>query len=239
MINLRALFGAALLAAVAGSAVADEAKSDVEPVVEPSGDQRNQPNAPGEAVPGTSVRPEGMDQSNVPQTPLDRQKANAEDVGARNTNANLPPLKESDRNFLMASHQMAMAENAAAELAIQRATKASVKQYANQLLDAHQDGRNQISKLAKKNGVQLESELAAHHAATIVTLSSTESSAFDAQYLSEMIASHRAAVALHESTSQNSDDSEIKAAADRTLPVLRKHLAEAQRLQQSTETSAK
>lgn len=79
----------------------------VHPAIEPSGDQRTRQNAAGEATPGTSVRSEGMDQSNVPKTRLDQKKARTEDVGASNTDANKHPLPKMDRTFFATVHQIA------------------------------------------------------------------------------------------------------------------------------------
>lgn len=112
---------AALLVVVSASSFAAENKAAVVPAVDPAGDQRSRQDAPGEAIPGNTVRPEGMDQSNVPKTAMDRKNAQAQDVGASNIDMNKPQLAELDRNFLINSNQGDMVEVSAGEMAKRRA----------------------------------------------------------------------------------------------------------------------
>lgn len=222
-----ALFGASSFA----SAAPKEPTPVVDPAVAPEGDQRSRQNAPGEAIPGTSVRPEGMDQSNVPKTGLDRKKATTEDVGASNTDTNKPPLAPDDRQFLTMTHQIDMAEMSAGEMAVQRSQSADVKSYGSMMMRNHQKSHAALKRLANSNAVPLPSKPDAEHAAVAMKLKQASAKDFDGVFMTEMVAGHQKAIALHEKASASSKDAEVKALADNNLPVLKTHLAEAQRVQ--------
>lgn len=212
---------------------AAEKKPAVDPVITPEGDQRKESSSPGEAIPGTSVRPEGMDQSNVPKTPMDRKGAVAEDVGASNQNSNKAPLAAAERDFLMMANQIDMGEIASAELALKRSKSAELRTFAQMMQADHKPGHKELVSLAKRNGVVLDDKPDAKHAAMSSALEKTTGTGFDRLYMSQQIEGHGAAVAGFEKASGSSADSEIKAFADQALPMLRKHLAEAKRIHAS------
>lgn len=218
------------VALIAAPALAfSESTPNVEPVVEPEGDQRQTPSAPGEAVIGTPVRPEGMEEGTVPETPMDRQGATAEGVGASTTNAHEAPLAEADRNFLMRAHQIDIAQLAAAQMAKTQSADASVKTLAATMSTDHASNRSKVEALAKINGVTLKPQPDAQHAAALATLEATPAADFDRAYLANQVSGHRAAIALYEQASEDSGDAEVKALADRRLPTLRNHLTASDR----------
>jgi putative membrane protein len=237
MNKLASVAGGIWLAAAMMAAQAQEPPPAVDPAVEPSGDQRSRRNAPGEAIPGTSVRPEGIDQSNVPKTPLDRKKATAEDIGANNTDGNKPPLKEADRMFLMQAHQTDMTEMQAGEMAKTRAKNPEVKAYGEMMMKDHKKSHGAGMTLAKSNALSLPDKLDSEHQAMADKLKSASDATFDEVFMQQMVAGHQKAIALHEKTSKESKDAEVKALADGNLPVLKKHLMEAQRVQSALKAS--
>jgi putative membrane protein len=139
------------------------------------------------------------------------------------------PSRSADAAFLAKARESAAADAELAALAAVRARKPATKALAKVVLDAN---RALVGELEAMAGTRQIANLprAETRSKAAATLRSQPPAAFDAAFVSAMIAGRSAAVALFEAESRDGRDDEVKEWAARQLPALRDHLAAARAL---------
>jgi putative membrane protein len=132
-------------------------------------------------------------------------------------------LSRSDRDFVTKAAQDGMAEVALGELALKQASNNEVKQFAQRMVNDHSKANNELKELASKKGIAFPSEASAKHKAAQDRMAKLSGADFDREYMRAMVKDHDNAVALFEKQSRSGSDPELKAWAEKTLPVLREH----------------
>ena len=138
-----------------------------------------------------------------------------------------PAVSNPDAQFLKKAAEDNIAEVECATLASTKAQNEQVKSFASKLLTDHQENQSEVQSLASKKSVTLPTELPAAKKAVKDRLSKLEGAGFDKAYVSEMIKDHKQAISAFEKAAKSSDP-DVKAYAEKTLPALKDHLAQAQ-----------
>jgi len=128
------------------------------------------------------------------------------------------------KEFLTEAAQGGIAEVELGKIAVTKATSPDVKKFAQMMIDDHTRANNDLKTIAQKKGVQVPAETDSNHKATIDDLRSLVGAEFDKEYVEDMYNDHKHDVAEFEEQSESASDSDVKAFAAKTLPVLRKHL---------------
>ena len=128
-------------------------------------------------------------------------------------------LTNSDKQFFISAAQMNMAELALSRIATDQATNPDVRKLAAQMLADHQKIDQELKEFALKKGVALP---------TPVTSESLPNADLDHAYVLRMISDHRKAI--DEFNAAILTDPDLRGWAARTLPILREHLAAAQKI---------
>lgn len=140
-------------------------------------------------------------------------------------------LTRAERSFLTAAAASGNFEVAMAQLATQRADREEIKRYAQMLTDHHSGANQELQALARDKGVSLPTDVPAARKSTVDRLSKARGADFERQFVQSVgMQAHREDIALFERASREARDPQLKAFADRTLPVLREHLDAARRL---------
>jgi putative membrane protein len=139
---------------------------------------------------------------------------------------------DADADFMKKAANDGQAEIELADVALKQGHSADVKTFATKIKADHMAAATELKRLASTKHVALPSKLMADEAVTKERLTKLSGSAFDRAYAGEMVTDHQKAVELFTTASQSSD-SEVKAFATKTLPVLQAHLQHAQELRQS------
>jgi putative membrane protein len=129
-----------------------------------------------------------------------------------------------DSNFLMKAAEGNMAEVQLGELAKDKASNSSVKDFAQRMIDDHGRTLTEIQKMASDKAVTLPDKLTGKFAATKERLSKLSGAQFDRAYMTDMVNDHREDVKEFEQHAKTGTDPDIKAFAAKTLPVLQEHL---------------
>jgi putative membrane protein len=129
-----------------------------------------------------------------------------------------------DRQFLQDAAEAGRAEVELAELAGHKAGDPRVRDFARHMADDHAATNKELMQLAKRQGVSLSTDMAPEHRALLDRLSRLEAGPFDRRYMDATLDAHREDVALFEEEVAVGRDPEVKAFAERTLPMLRHHL---------------
>ncbi|RYY88521.1 MAG: DUF4142 domain-containing protein [Comamonadaceae bacterium] len=157
---------------------------------------------------------------------------------------NLPTTKDDkvargDRKFIEEAAGSGMFEVQVSQLASSKATDPAVKSFASMLVDHHTAANNELVKIANAKGVELPAAPKRGLRKDIEKLGKKSGAEFDRDFVREVgLKAHEKDIKLFEKASKDVKDAELKAFVDKTLPVLRDHLAQAQKLPQAAKKSA-
>jgi putative membrane protein len=129
-----------------------------------------------------------------------------------------------EKNFMVAAAESGMFEVRAGEIAELKGTKEDVKDFGAMMVTDHGKAGEDLKAVAAKLDVTLPSDLDGEHKATVDRLNELTGAAFDKAYVDEMVKAHTKDVSAFQQASKNAKDGDVKAFAQRTLPVIIAHL---------------
>jgi putative membrane protein len=142
------------------------------------------------------------------------------------------------RAFLEAAARGGMAEVDLGKLAQERGSNVEVKRFGARMAADHGKANIELAALAKRKGVMLPESADQQHLALRDRLSKLSGDAFDRAYMHEMKTDHEHDVAEFLEASESANDADVRTFASDTLPTLKEHLDEAQRLDRALNGNA-
>jgi len=112
-----------------------------------------------------------------------------------------------------------------AKLALQQASDAKLKQFAQKMIDDHTDAEKKLEAAAGKAGDKPQTTLDQPHQAMLDNAKGFSGTDFDKIYIADQIAAHDETVNLLSDYKQNGQNADLKSWADDTLPVVKNHKA--------------
>lgn len=137
------------------------------------------------------------------------------------------------QDFVNAAGQASLVEIRTSEMALEKATSANVKTFAQMMIDHHKAGLDKLKAAASAAALMPPAEvLDDFHMRRINDLVETDGDAdFDADYAALQIDAHNDAIKLFEDYSKDPDaTAQLKTLADEMLPQLATHKAEAEKI---------
>ena len=148
---------------------------------------------------------------------------------AMNQQGNASSVAKADRDFLRTAAGAGMYEVEVSRLALERATQAEVKEFAQKMVSDHTEANEQLAALARARGVELPKEMPKNKRQVIDRLK--KSNNFDKDYVKTVgLKDHKADIALFDKAHRTSRDEELKTWAGEKLPTLQTHLTHAQEI---------
>ena len=132
-------------------------------------------------------------------------------------------LNQKDMNFVKEAAMGGMAEVELGRLAEQNAQSDLVKQFAGRLVRDHSAGNNDLAALASGKGVTLPQQLDQKFAKMRDKLAKMRGAEFDRAYMKEMVEDHDKDVKAFRQHAQTGTDPDLKAFAQKSLPMLEDH----------------
>lgn len=158
--------------------------------------------------------------------------------GTRNAPAK-SNIARGDRKFIEEAAGSGMFEVQVGQLAASKAIDANVKSFASMLVDQHTAANNELVKIANAKGVELPAAPKHSMRREIEKLGKKNGDEFDRDFVRQVgIKDHKKDIKEFEKASKDVKDADLKAFVDKTLPVLREHLAAAEKLPQSGKNAA-
>lgn len=140
-------------------------------------------------------------------------------------------LAKADQKLLTDLAMANMAEIETAKLALQKTQSDRVKSFAQQMVDDHTKGLEEVRKVAAARNLTLPGELDAKHKAMAVRLEKMSGDQFDRSYMEQAgVKAHKEAHQLVTKAESSARDSELKALASRLQPTIHQHLNNAEQL---------
>ncbi len=122
----------------------------------------------------------------------------------------------------------------AGQIAADKAQTPEVKKFGERMVQDHTElGKKLDDAIAKSNNQALPKKVPLDQAAqtSLKEFQSASASNFDRVYIDAMVAAHKKDIAEFESYARSGDDPVIRTAAQKALPVLKMHLAMAEKIQ--------
>ncbi|MES2355869.1 MAG: DUF4142 domain-containing protein [Pseudomonadota bacterium] len=140
-------------------------------------------------------------------------------------------LKHRDKKFIEEAAHNGLAEVELGKLAATKASSDDVKKFAQQMVDDHTKANAELQQVAQSKGVTLPTTPDASHQRTLKKMQDLSGPDFDKRYLSEAgVKDHRANQKLFKDQATKGQDPDLKAFAQKTLPVITHHLQMAQNM---------
>lgn len=146
-------------------------------------------------------------------------------------NAGAKDVTAADKRFLKNAAEAGMYEVQGSQLALKKSRDAEIQKFAKMMTEDHAQAEAKLKDLAAKRSVELPKEPSLMQQAKLKYLETREGSKFDKSYASGVgVAAHEQAVELFQDAAEDATDPDIKKFAAATLPVLKKHLEDAKRI---------
>ncbi len=146
-----------------------------------------------------------------------------------------PPPSEAKTQaqpFLMAAGMADVYEITSSEIALTKSQNPALKRYATELIGHHTMTTNNALAAAKKGGVTPPPPvLNAQFRALISELQNAGPADFDRLYIGQQVPAHQGALALQTAYAKSGDVTPLRTAATGAIPIVKKHLAEAEAMQ--------
>lgn len=140
-------------------------------------------------------------------------------------------LSRIDSGFLIDAARSGRAEIEAAELAERVSSHADVKRFARRMIEEHGKAADDLAALAKLKGVELPETPSVAQRTELTALKALSGHVFDKTYASRLgVRAHEKTLATFRTAVNRARDPDVKEFATRQLPVLQRHLEEAQAL---------
>jgi len=143
-----------------------------------------------------------------------------------------PSLSTTDATFLNAVGKGGIAEVEFGRLAQSHATRADVRAFGAQMVSDHTTAGNELATLAQSKQMTPPGDMDLNHKAKYDRLSSTSGTEFDRSYMQGQVEDHTAVVAAFQDEITNGSDADVKAFAQKYLPIVQHHLDMARTLAQ-------
>jgi putative membrane protein len=159
-------------------------------------------------------------------------------AGARNA-AGQSKVARVDRKFIEEATASSMMEIQAAQMAATRSADPAVKSYATVVADHHTVAHSELMQIAATMGVEPPSVLPRSMRNELDKLSKRGGADFDREFVREVgIKEHDRDIKRYLKASREVQEPQLRAWVDKNLPILRQHLADAQKLPQAGSEAA-
>ena len=140
---------------------------------------------------------------------------------------------ETTAAFLVKAANGGMAEVTLAQLAKDKATNSSIKEFAGMMITDHSAANEKVKKLAADRNVTLPAEPGADEQKKAADLSKKSGAGFDKAYTDAMVKGHKETLDMFKTASAKVKDAAVKSFIDNTIPVIEHHLMRIQEIKKS------
>lgn len=143
-----------------------------------------------------------------------------------------PEAKTQAAPYVMAAGRSDLYEINSSQIALEKSPDPKVRKFAQMLIDHHRKTTAATTRAAARAGLTPPPPaLDAGAIASINELQTAPAADFDRIYLAQQVPAHQAALDLHTSFSKEGDAAPLRASARSAVPIVRRHLEAAQKMQ--------
>jgi len=130
-----------------------------------------------------------------------------------------------DAEFMMSAAHSDQNEIQLSKMALAKGVTGMAKTFANQMIADHTKSTANLKPIAAKAGVTLPTDMDATHKAMAPALQKLTGKAFEAKYISQMVADHQMTANTMAAHKQMTKDAALQGFITNTLPVVESHLS--------------
>jgi putative membrane protein len=131
--------------------------------------------------------------------------------------------RASDRRFIDRAYSINEGEIELGKLAQQKGTTPQVREYGQRMVADHRVALDQLRDVAEKDNLKLPNQLQAAEVDLYKSLAKLDGKQFDDAYIDHMVVGHKSAIQLFEEEADRGKNPDVRAYADKELPMLRAH----------------
>jgi len=143
------------------------------------------------------------------------------------------PLAGEDSTFAKEAASAGIMEVELGRMAQQMATHPRVKTFGEMMVRDHSTANDELKRLATAKNMMLSDSMMKKHRDHVESMRKMTGKNFERHYIDMMVKDHSEDVQKFEKASNNAADTDLKAWAGKTLPVLRMHLDSAKAINQA------
>lgn len=162
-------------------------------------------------VPDRTATDRGVDSGGVARPGKDSQSSRGE-------------VSTMDRTFIEEAAIGGLFEVRSAQLALERSDDPQIKQIASMILEDHQKANQELEAIARRKGIAAPQRLSQRYQEMFDQLQNAQGAQFGREFQDVQEKAHEDAIRLFERQAREGQDPDLKSFAERTLPVLRKHM---------------
>ncbi|MBX9853478.1 MAG: DUF4142 domain-containing protein [Cytophagaceae bacterium] len=148
-------------------------------------------------------------------------------------------LSDKEKDFIKEAANNGMLEVQLGKLANEKGMSKDVKEFGHHMVMDHDKANKELKQLAMQKNVMIPDSLDDDGKDKVKNLSTAKGKDFDKKYMKSMVDDHKDAVEDFEDIAKNSEDADLKALAEKTLPTLREHYMKAQMIDSTLNASKK
>lgn len=172
----------------------------------------------------------GCSNTNKASTPDTSAQPNSGAASSSAANSGSSPSSNPDQDFVTKAAQGNSAEIELGKMVAAKTKDPNVKQFAQMMVKDHTTALNQLQELAQTKNLNFNDNLPDDAKSLQQKLSSDTGKQLDKDYMDGMVEDHQKDVQDFTDQAQNAKDPDVKQWASKTLPVLQKHLQQAQQI---------
>jgi putative membrane protein len=150
-----------------------------------------------------------------------------------NMNTQAIPVDANTSQFMVKVADGGMTEVNAGNLAQQKAQNQRVKDFGAMMVKDHSAAGEELKSLASQKNVTLPSSISNDHQDAINDLNNKTGKDFDKDFMDMMVRDHKKTIDDFQKADNNTNDADVKAWIEKTLPTLQMHLDSAQAIQKA------
>ena len=136
-------------------------------------------------------------------------------------------LSDKEKDFIKEAVNDGLLEVQLGKLANEKGMTKNVKDFGHYMMMGHEKAGNELKQLAMQKNVMLPDSLDDDGKDKIKNLAKEKGKDFDTKYMNWMVSEHKDDLNDFEDIARNGEDADLKAWAEKTLPVLREHYSKA------------
>ena len=157
--------------------------------------------------------------------------ARAQNNSPRSTAETVSSASDTDTAFVQQAAKGGIAEVELSRIAVTGAASSEVRSFAKEMVDAHTANNRELASVAGEQGISIPKETDEEHIRLRQKLSALRGAEFDKAYIEAMKSDHQKMAELLQYSAKTVHSPQLRTYIDKTLPVVRHHLAMAQKLE--------
>lgn len=148
----------------------------------------------------------------------------AKDTTSNAMNTGGIAVNSDDAKFATDAANGGLAEVALGKLALTKTSNASIKKFAQMMVDDHSKANDELKGIAKTKNITLPDAVDADHQKKMDDLDKKHGADFDKAYVDAMVDGHKKTLDLMNKEAKDGKDADLKAFAAKVAPTVQMHL---------------